>query len=240
MKKMFKLLTVVALSTGATLAMADEKVITENGVVSYSTFKPAAVRAEVGTTGYGGAVSWSVNPKVGLTVGYNGGDISWSDDVSVSGTKYDADMDNNVAYLNAEIRPWGNWLYTALGVGFVDSDYKLTGRPGSNGEVRIDGSTFGADAGRVTGKLEYTSDIAPYIGFGISPSITSRFGVFGEIGAYYTGNPEVTLYNTGNQFAVSANGRPIKDAINTEVKKIENDDKYKFLPVAKVGLTARF
>jgi hypothetical protein len=35
----------------------------------------------VGTTGYGGALLWTANPYVGLALGYNGGDISWSDDL---------------------------------------------------------------------------------------------------------------------------------------------------------------
>jgi hypothetical protein len=74
------------LASTATFAFADEKVVTEDGVATFSTFKPAAVRAEVGTTGYGGAISWSPNPYVGVTLGYNGGDISWSDDLSVNGS----------------------------------------------------------------------------------------------------------------------------------------------------------
>ncbi|MGV2482198.1 UNVERIFIED_CONTAM: hypothetical protein IGO34_35965, partial [Salmonella enterica subsp. enterica serovar Weltevreden] len=79
-----------------------------------------------GTTGYGGALLWTANPYVGLALGYNGGDISWSDDLSINGTKYDMDMDNKLAYLNAEIRPWGEstnrWaqgMYVAAGVGYV-------------------------------------------------------------------------------------------------------------------------
>ncbi|HAD69503.1 MAG TPA: hypothetical protein DCF90_07430, partial [Acinetobacter radioresistens] len=65
--------TVLSAIAGSALA-ADEIIVTEEGVSTFSFFKPAAVRAEVGTTGYGGAVSWNVNPYVGLTLGYNGGD----------------------------------------------------------------------------------------------------------------------------------------------------------------------
>ena len=62
---------------------ADEVIVTDEGVAEFFFFKPASVRAEVGTTGYGGALLWTANPYVGLALGYNGGDISWSDDVEV-------------------------------------------------------------------------------------------------------------------------------------------------------------
>lgn len=230
------ILTAIA---GTTFA-ADERIVTDEGVATFSFMKPASVRAEVGTTGYGGAISYNANPYVGVTLGYNGGNISWTDDLSVNGTKYDLDMDNNLTYLNAEIRPWANWFYMAAGVAYSDNDYGLRGRPGTNGEIRIDGSTFGADVGDVVGSLSYKNNIAPYLGIGFSPAITNRWGVFGEIGAYYNGNPTVDLYNTGSQTATSVNNRPITYAIDREKDKIRNDNKYEWLPVAKLGLSFRF
>ena len=230
------ILTAIA---GTTFA-ADERIVTDEGVATFSFLKPASVRAEVGTTGYGGAISYNANPHVGVTLGYNGGNISWTDDLSVNGTKYDLDMDNNLTYLNAEIRPWAKWFYLAAGVAYSDNDYGLRGRPGTNGEIRIDGSTFGADVGDVVGSLSYKNNIAPYLGIGFSPAITNRWGVFGEIGAYYNGNPTVDLYNTGSQTATSVNNRPITDAIDREKDKIRNDNKYEWLPVAKLGLSFRF
>ena len=241
MKALYQLLAVSVLAaTAGSVMAADETIVTDEGVASFSFFKPAAVRAEVGTTGYGGAISWNANPYVGVTLGYNGGDISWSDDISVNGTKYDLDMDNNLTYLNAEIRPWANWFYMAAGVAYIDNDYGLRGRPSTNGEIRIDGSTFGADVGDVVGDLSYKNNIAPYLGIGFSPAITNRWGVFGEIGAYYNGNPTVDLYNTGSQIATSVNGRPITDAIDAERDKIRNDNEYEWLPVAKLGVSFRF
>ena len=105
--KVFKLLAVSVALTTSGLAMADNQVVRSGNVFEANQLIPTGVRAEVGTTGYGGAVLWTANPYVGLALGYNGGDISWSDDLSIDGTKYDMEMDNSVAYLNAEIRPWG-------------------------------------------------------------------------------------------------------------------------------------
>lgn len=235
--KTLRVLALAALASSATLAMADEQVITEEGVATFSTFKPAQVRAEVGTTGYGGAISWSVNPYTAVTLGYNGGDLSWSDDVKVNGSTYDIDMDNKTAYLNAEIRPFKNWFYVATGVAYLDNTYDLT-RNVSNGrsfEVNKNGFVANGDV-KIAGKMDYNNTFAPYLGLGFSPAITNRWGVFGEVGAYYTGNPDVTLTATGN----ATGGNNLQDAVNAEAKKLENDSKYQWLPVAKLGVSYRF
>lgn len=229
--KMFKILAVTALAGTATFAFADEKVVTEDGVATFSTFKPAAVRAEVGTTGYGGAVSWSPNPYVGVTLGYNGGDISWSDDVEVDDVNYDVDMENNLTYLNAEIRPWANWFYMAAGVGYIDQEYELQARE-DGGNIRLDDQDTGLST--LAYDLDYENKIAPYLGLGFSPAITNRWGVFGEVGAYYTGNPNVSN--------VVANGGDLGDnqAVRDHIENVRNDDQYEWLPVAKLGVTYRF
>ncbi|MCK4086029.1 ornithine uptake porin CarO [Acinetobacter radioresistens] len=234
--------TVLSAIAGSALA-ADEIIVTEEGVSTFSFFKPASVRAEAGTTGYGGAVSWSVNPYVGVTLGYNGGDISWSDDLSINGNDYDLDMDNNLTYLNAEIRPWANWFYMAAGVGYTDNEYGLERRPGTNASFTVDGSRFNAGTTdvRIDGDLSYKNNIAPYVGIGFSPAITNRWGVFGEIGAYYNGNPSVSLNaNPGALGLVGDDGRTLGQAIEGEERKIREDNKYEWLPVAKLGVSFRF
>ncbi|WP_347452934.1 ornithine uptake porin CarO type 6 [Acinetobacter thermotolerans] len=234
-------LSVLAAATTSVMA-ADEVVVTDEGVAEFSFFKPASVRAEVGTTGYGGAISWSANPYVGVTLGYNGGDISWSDDLSVNGTKYDLDMDNNLTYLNAEIRPWANWFYMAAGVAYIDNDYELSKRIGGGETLSINGNDYqlaaGATEGRVDGRLSYKNNIAPYVGIGFSPAITNRWGVFGEIGAYYNGNPTVDLNASGLE---PVTGSPsVEEAIANETREIRNDNEYEWLPVAKLGVSFRF
>lgn len=237
--KMLKILAVTALAGSATFAFADEKVVTEDGVATFSTFKPAAVRAEVGTTGYGGAISWSPNPYVGVTLGYNGGDISWTDDVKIDGNTYDLDMDNNLTYLNAEIRPWANWFYVAAGVGYVDNEYEVSRTIKSGNGFSVNDNDYIASSDvKISGKVDYDNKLAPYLGLGFSPSITNRWGVFGEVGAYYTGNPNANLTYAGSATTVSGNG--LATDVNAEEDEIRNDDKFKWMPVAKLGVTYRF
>lgn len=232
MKALYQLLAVSVLAaTAGSVMAADETIVTDEGVAEFSFFKPAAVRAEVGTTGYGGAISWSANPYVGVTLGYNGGDISWSDDVEVDDVNYDVDMDNNLVYLNAEIRPWANWFYVAAGVGYIDQQYGLLAR-NDGGTIKVNGedttlTSLGYD-------LDYSNDIAPYLGIGFSPAITNRWGVFGEVGAYYTGNPNVTnVRATGGTWED-------KQLVVDHINEVRNDDKYEWLPVAKLGVSFRF
>ncbi|UBX53223.1 ornithine uptake porin CarO [Acinetobacter pseudolwoffii] len=245
MKSLYKILAVSILAAAAGSAMAaDETIVTDEGVASFSFFKPAAVRAEVGTTGYGGALSWNVNPYVGVTLGYNGGDISWSDDLSINGNDYDLDMDNNLTYLNAEIRPWANWFYMAAGVAYIDNDYGLERRPGTNASFTVDGARFNAGDTdvRINGDLSYKNNIAPYVGIGFSPAITNRWGVFGEVGAYYNGNPTVSLTANPEAYTIDPadDGRSLEQALADERDALRNDNKYEWLPVAKLGVSFRF
>ena len=248
--KVLKLIALTAAMAASTVAMADEQVVKTGNTFEANQLIPTGARVEVGTTGYGGALLWTANPYVGLALGYNGGEISWSDDVSVNGTKYDMDMDNNLAYLNAEIRPWGAsqnvWaqgLYVAAGVGYIDTDYDLQKRIGAGETLRIDGKNYQlADAskeGSVRGQLSYDNDIAPYVGFGFAPNISKNFGVFGEVGAYYTGNPSVNL-KQNNLLPVAGNTVSAQDAVDKEINEIRNDDKYEWMPVGKVGVSVHW
>lgn len=244
--KLLKLAVVTSALSLSGMAMADSQIVRSGNVFEANQLIPSGVRAEVGTTGYGGALLWTVNPYVGLALGYNGGDISWRDDVSVNGTKYDLDMENKTAYLNAELRPWGasenafaKSIYVAAGVGYLDNDYDLQKRTSSGRTLTVDGNDYQViDASRdggVNGKMSYKNDIAPYVGLGIAPKINKNFGLFGEVGAYYTGNPTVDL-NHYNLTAVSG-AQDIETNVRNEEDKIRNDSKYEWMPVGKVGVS---
>ncbi|RZG79125.1 hypothetical protein EXE10_16100 [Acinetobacter sp. WCHAc060033] len=243
--KVLKVLTVATALLASGVAMADEAVVNQGNVFNANQLLPTGARLEVGTTGYGGALLWTANPYVGLALGYNGGDISWSDDIKVNGSKYDLDMDNKLAYLNAEIRPWGAsqnvWaqgLYVAAGVGYIDNEYGLERKvsPGRNFTVNHTDFQAGADGVHIKGQQNYDNDFAPYVGFGFAPKITKNIGVFGEVGAYYTGNPSVKLERVSGS-ATSNIGGNLDNELAKEQYKIANDDKYEWMPVGKVGIS---
>ncbi|MDY6449664.1 ornithine uptake porin CarO [Acinetobacter faecalis] len=239
MKYLKTALVASVLTTAAGTTIADGAVIKDGYVFEQNKLIPTGARAEVGTTGYGGAIQWTASPYVGLSLGYNGGNISWRDDLSVNGTKYDVDMDNNNVYLNAEIRPWGTsdnrWAqgtYFAAGVAYLDNDYDLSQRS-KDGNVKLNGTNYSYN-GELRGQMNYKNNIAPYVGVGIAPKFGKNWGVFGEIGAYYTGNPTVNLDADGT--FINANGGSAEADLKAEQQKIANDDKYAWLPVGKVGV----
>ena len=248
MKTLNVLLAAGVLSAIASTSFAaDEQVVQESASPYASYLAPLSVRAEVGTTGYGGALSYRVNPYVGLSLGYNGGDISWSDDIKVDGSTYDLDMENNNTYLNAEIFPWGtsennfvNSMYVAAGVAYLDNDYDLKRRVNSGEGFSVNKTDYVATSDvNINGKMSYKNDIAPYVGFGVAPKIYKNLGVFGEVGAYYTGNPTVQLTSSGTATTAPTNDA-LATAVSNEQDKIANDNKYEWLPVAKVGLNFKF
>lgn len=238
MKVLNKLLVSIALTTVAGSALAHNHT---------SEYNPVSVRAEAGTMGFGGAVSYNVNPKVGVTLGYNGGDISSSGDMTFLGSDYDIRTKNNNVYLNAELRPFANPFYIAAGVGYLDAEYTLSQvATGDNAVLRrpIGGRNYAPTQGKTgyaKAQLNYENTIAPYLGLGFSPATASRFGFFGEVGAYYAGSPNVT--------AEAQNLRLVEDAPTADKRiqveeALENsystENKYKWLPVAKLGVTYRF
>ena len=237
------ILTAIA---GTTFA-ADEQVVQESAYGLPSYLAPVSVRAEVGTTGYGGAISYRVNPYVGVTLGYNGGDISWSDELKVNGSKYDIDMDNNNTYLNAEIFPWGaseslaRSLYVAAGVAYIDNEYKLDRRISQGRNFTINKKDFNAASNiHLKGDMKYDNDIAPYLGFGFAPQVYKNIGVFGEVGSYYTGNPSVSLKQVAGSDQMNGKGDWLSDAIKGEEQKINDKSRYEWMPVAKVGVSFKF
>ena len=59
----------------------------------------------------------------------------------------------------------------------------------------------------IAGQMKYKNDIAPYLGFGFAPQVYKNIGVFGEVGAYYTGNPTATLKNVNGGTATNGSSR---------------------------------
>ena len=250
MKTLRVMLAAGVLTAIAGTAFADEQIVKESAYGLPSYLAPVSVRAEVGTTGYGGAISYRVNPYVGVTLGYNGGDISWSDDLKIDGTKYDLDMDNNLTYLNAELYPWGasqnafaRSLYVAAGVAYLDNEYGLTKNVGSNSLVKVNGERFttnSTQSAKIDGTMNYDNNISPYLGFGLNAPVYKNIGLFGEVGAYYTGNPTVSLKTSGDDQIIGSNGNTLESAVEKEQRNIENKSKYEWMPVAKVGVSFKF
>ena len=155
-------------------------------------------------------------------------------------------MENKNTYLNAEIRPWGasenRWvqgLYMAAGVAYLDNEYELDRRVNAGEGFTINHTDFvaGPDGAHIRGNMDYKNDIAPYLGFGWAPKINKNWGVFGEVGAYYADNPDVNLQLVSGGAADNPTRGSLVDNIAADENKIATDDKHKWLPVGKIGVS---
>ena len=189
---------------------------------------PAAISAEVGTLGYGANLGWALNDKTELVVGWAGGDIGdLKDTIDIQDNTFDLETDYSNPYIGVNLRPASNWF--TVGLGTIVQDNETTLKADNANNVKIGNSNY-------TGKLEATVEnkntLAPYLTLGFRPNITNNFGVFGEIGAAYTGGQKVTeaKYN-------SADSSALKEDLQQD---INDEDLADWMPIAKLGLTYRY
>lgn len=266
MKKVAVLLltgaTMVATSANAGLFNKDVKEVTEDGIHAFKAFKPAAVRAEIGTQGYGGALVYSASPSVDVEAGFASADevklfsvdldkLSKDIDSKDVNGKIDLKYDpNKNAYLNAKIRPFKNNFHVTTGILWQDNKMVASAK-NLNGKVTVNDKEFNGNYGDININYDFKNEVAPYLGIGFSPSITKRWGLFGEVGAAYIGDSNVTVTSSlPDSTPVNSNLTPQQAAQQKltvgdfrreiEEKIDENNITSKVLPVAKVGVTFRF
>lgn len=244
--KVFKTAVVTAVLWVPTTVMADLQIVDVEKVFDATKLIPTGVHADIGTTGYGGSLLWGVNPHVSLALGYHGGDLSWRGHrhLSIYGNKYSTDSHNNNLYLNLELHPWGTnsnryikGLYLATGVAYLDqaNDLKRHIDSGQGFQVNHQAFTAGENGAEIRGKMQYQDDFAPYIGLGIAPMVNREWGMFAEVGAYYTGQPRLSLSRVAGGTTSSGEDQALDQAIQHEASALANHQRYQWLAVAKVG-----
>lgn len=243
-------LAAALVATGSAFA-ADQVVVTDEGIGTFSFFKPASVRVEAGTTGYGGAVAYSASPKVGVAIGYNEGELGYNGDIGNKDVDWNTDFDMKNGYVVGTYRPFANSFGLDFGTYYQDNEIRATATPKAGGTYRLNNADFNSTglngAGKVSAKVTFRNQLAPFVGISYSPSITERIGLFGQLGVLWQGEPTANLsVQNPNAVEIDANGVPIAggqtagQAIATEKADIEGDTQYEFLPVAKLGLQIRF
>lgn len=246
--KLLQLTAVVSAVALSTTAFADNHIIDGN---------PIAVGVEAGTLGYGANVAWGVNDKVEVIAGWNGGSGT-KKDMEFDDLKFDVDVDLSTPYLGVQLRPMSNWLTVGTGVMVPSNSFKGTAVPSVGKTFEYGGTKYSIDStgGKLVADIENKNTIAPYLTLGFRPNINNRFGLFGEIGAAYTGgqNVDVQAVDVKNNISkiVKVNGVDVKKTINieNEIRELEvnaekeiNDkiaDYEEWWPIVKIGATVRF
>lgn len=220
-------LSIIAAALVSTTAMAN--VVTDAGKTIFKTAtNPAAVSLEVGTLGYGANIGWALNDRVELQAGWAGGNIAdiAKDNIEVDGVDYQVKTDFSNPYLGVQLRPAANWFTVGAGVISADSSVEIKAPAGNK---TINNVTYN-NVSDVEGEVRYRNKIAPYLTVGFRPNLNNNWGVFGEVGATYLDDPEVTINSSDAGFNDAAKAS-IED--NSLIKS-------GWLPIVKVGATYRF
>lgn len=228
-----------------------------------TAMNPGAVSAEIGTLGYGANISWSLNDKTELQVGWSGGNIDVDTDVGGTDSiinwkkvlgggfenydgnlKMEADMSN--PYLGVQMRPMSNWLTVGTGVIFANNDYSV--KLANKEQTQYKQYDIPADT-TIAVNVEYENDIAPYLTVGFRPNLDKKWGMFGEVGAVYVGESQnrakIILSPDASgkipeELLTTSGGKQKVTKVEQEIQQKFDDKLSKWYPIAKVGLTYRF
>jgi len=219
------------------------------GIASLFTFSNASAEGNLGI-----ALNYGVFSGATLEMSYpltdtlqvrgavsNGMGVSESS--SDSDIDYDVTADGGINRLALDYHPFGNSFFVSAGYAVNNFALDADGRVSSAESVEIGDTQYTATSDvRLQGSLDW--DSAPTLSFGWGHSPKQGLGFLVEIGAYFTGAPDVALSGTGTvndgtqDYDVSSE---IADDINREEKKLKDDvGDYDFLPMLQAGVTYRF
>lgn len=157
--------------------------------------------------------------------------------MSLSETSNDTDVnykvkaDGGVHRLSMDYHPFAGSFF--LSAGYAFNDFKLKANA-SETNPTIDGKTINGNV-NIKGAIEW--DSAPMLSLGWGHSPAEGWGAMFEIGAIFTGTPDISLKGTTDTGSQS----DLDEALKAEERKLKKDvANYDFLPVLQAGITYRF
>lgn len=146
--------------------------------------------------------------------------------------------DGGIHRLNVDYHPFGGTFFLLAGYAFNDFKLKANGSQTASGTnpVTVGDTEFTSGSINVNGQLDW--DSAPMLSLGWGHSPAQGWGAMVEIGAIFTGAPDVSLSGTVSEPALQSQ---LDSALVEEEKKLKNDvGDFDFLPVLQAGVTYRF
>jgi hypothetical protein len=183
----------------------------------------AGIGVRAGTTGVGGDIGWGVAPTLSARVGYSG--LNYSTDVSTTNVRYDGKLKlSNLSGL-LDWSPMGPFRITA---GIMGGDNKLdvTGTPSGGGSLR--------------GTVKPGNRTAPYLGFGYGNVAGAGVNFYFDIGVIFQGSPKTTLTADCSGLSMPQCTQLQSDAAAERQRLDDKLNKYKYYPVANIGITIGF
>lgn len=182
------------------------------------------IGVRAGTTGVGVDLGGDVMPTLGWRLGLSGMNVNT--DVDTSQVSYDAKVKVLTGSLLLDWSPLGPFRISG---GFMPNNNKidLTGRPSGGGSFPPGSS--------LTGEVKPERSFAPYLGIGYGNVWTRGVNFYFDLGVMFQGTPEVSL---NLSCTPSASCTAAQGQVEAERQRVQDKvDKYKYYPVANIGLT---
>lgn len=194
-----------------------------------------SVGAGVGTTGYGGSISYRFHDNLALTAGYSGFTYDGLD-YETDDADYEGEFDIDVYGLTLDYFPFAGRFFLSAGAVRPDIAMSVVGRPKAGQSYEFNGETYTSDeVGTLEGDVVLGDSIQPYLGLGWRGSHKPGFGLFGQVGVFLT-DAEVDLRATG-----AATHPELRDDLQQEEDELQDDvDEFGVYPVAVMGIEYTF
>ena len=218
----------------------DYEEVEEDGIYWFwgSKWPGMALGPKIGTTGIGLDLTFGITRFVNLRSGFNYGSFTWS--TGLGDVDYDMDIDLISVPLLVDIHPFANHFRISGGL-YIQPGSKaaIEGTPST--ATQIGAHVYAPEViGTITGDIEVSSTITPYLGIGFGNSVGEdqllTFMVdFGVIFQAY----DVSLTSDGAGMTTKLD--TFRNDLVLEEENVQSDmDNFKIFPVLTFGITYHF
>ncbi len=182
-------------------------------------------------------LTYPINDLLQVRGALSGG-MGLSESTSDTNIDYDVEADGGIHRLSMDYHPFAGTFFMSAGYAF--NDFKLKADGAGTGSVEIGNKTYDGANVTLNGQLDW--DSAPMLSLGWGHSPAKGWGAMFEVGAIFTGAPDVSLDGSGTYDGGNITDDPdFQQALRDEEAKLQNDvGDYDFLPILQAGVTYRF
>jgi hypothetical protein len=185
------------------------------------------VGVRAGTTGVGVDLGGDVIPTLGWRLGLSGMNVSTH--VDTNDVRYDAKAKVLTGSLLLDWSPLGPFRISG---GFMPNRNKidLSGQPSGGGSFPAGSS--------LTGDVKPERSFAPYLGVGYGNVWTRGVNFYFDLGVMFQGSPQVNLSVNCGPSVSAGDCATARNEVEAERQRVQDKvDRYKYYPVANIGLT---
>jgi hypothetical protein len=180
------------------------------------------IGVRAGTTGVGADVAWQLAPTLSARLGYSG--LTWNRDVDTDRVNYDGKLKLSNFNTFLDFSPLGPFRLTG---GFIFN----------NNRYDLRGDLAG---GSVTGEVKSGRSAAPYLGIGYGNVSGAGINLYFDLGIMFQGSPRATLNANCGSLSAGACASLQNEARAEEARLQDELKRFKYYPVANIGLTIGF